>query len=421
MATFEGRIPAQSVPEAVARVGPSRAEDSFTEALATTLDQHDGLALALMAAAGFKLDAEGLTFEVRTQKAFRVVGQPERLRSTDLQIVAFRGPKIVGRAWCECKLDSRESKEQLDNQYEALQVSTPITRQRRLLAIVRSDADRLRVEATERASKSYRARVLTWLEVNDLVSNLGRQSAGAEWAQRPFGVRTTENWDILAEFLEQFEGRVIRFACRPLSQRDLSALAHINDAMDHAKWLLWMAFRSPQIQPYDRRSEMPPDWHDWDIDGLAVLSATIDVIAPVASSWIDRDGWTRYAAITAGAEGKPAFVEAGVWASADLLHARPAPEKDWVRRLEAAKFTFSPSRSETPRATDSSGSWDQTYDEYEREKAYVAREISLPALLESQESLTGQRDRIAGAIRDALQALQRSGLAPRRRRAPARS
>lgn len=395
MASSEGRVPARSVDEAIAREGDRRYEDRLTEVLATALDKHPPLAHALMKAAGVQLDAEGITFRVRTQRAFSVVADPSRTRSTDLEIVALAGEVPVGRLWCENKLDSRERKEQLDDQYDALQAAAPAAQSSRLLAIVPIDRDRREINERTRVSKAFDVKVLTWLELNDLVRRVGMHSAGAAWPDSGRAeLATTESWGVLCNLLEEIAEHGGVLASEPLTAADLSALAQINETMKRLRWLLWQVFDSPRAAPYMRRSSNLPEWRDPDSSGLTVH---IDIGAPLRPCWIDNDDikWTRFAAISANSDGDPpAILEVGLWAWAEPVRTEIARRGDWRDRLASYDFELELESQGAPDA----------------QKAWVWRDVSLFEVLDAE--LIPQRDAIAASVSQVLSYLERQDLAP---------
>jgi hypothetical protein len=340
------------------------------------------------------LPAEGVTFRIRTQKLIGVGG-----RSTDLEIVAWQGAKPLVRLWFENKLDSTERERQLDDQYDALQIAQPAAAASRLFAIVKADSQREEIEMHSRVSNVFSADVLTWLEVRDLVRKVGRQAAGSEWPRRPGKPDTAESWGVLCELLWEIGNQSASpvLGSEPVTQDDLNALAHINRTIERLKSLLWQVFDSPEMHPYGRKSFSDPKWPNPNYYGFVVQA---DISAPTVSCWIEDDevGWMRYAAISAGSgNDSPALLEVGVW-TPDVIDAGAENTQAWRDRLEVADFHLDVPKASNPNEP----------------KAVVWLEE--PLFEDLQPELIAQRDHVAALIRDALQSLERDGLAPKPRK-----
>jgi hypothetical protein len=202
--TTYGRQASTVLRRAAARFGEHRQEDRLTAVFAATLQRNEQLTQALMKKCGVRLRSDGLTFDVSPQAPIR--HDTRASRTTDIAITALRGSTPVGRLWCEGKLYAPEGPRQLDDQFAALSEQTPATGNGRLVAIVLGDEDEEKIKAAQRHSPAFKIRVITWLDVKDLVNEVGASALGADWLDRPVGPREGMDIAILRAFIHWLEG-----------------------------------------------------------------------------------------------------------------------------------------------------------------------------------------------------------------------
>jgi hypothetical protein len=131
----------------------------------------------------------------------------ESQRSIDLEIAADSGGKEVARLWCECKVKAREGIKQLDDQFVALKKAKP--RRSRLVAVVRTHADRKKIEARKDGRPDgFKVAIITWSEVAALVARRGGELAKSGWQEKATAPRAPAVQRVLAELFWYLDDHV---------------------------------------------------------------------------------------------------------------------------------------------------------------------------------------------------------------------
>ena len=333
--TIHGRQANTVLRQAAARFEEHRQEDRLTAVFAATLQRNEQLVQALMRKCGVRLRSDGLSFDVCPQAAIRHGTRASR--TTDIAITALRGSMPVGRLWCEGKLYAPEGRRQLDDQFAALSERTPATGNGRLVAIVLRDEDEETIRAAERQSPTFKIRVITWLDVKDLVNEVGASALGADWLDRPVRPREGIDIAILRAFVRRLEGgnlvsRILN--ARAFSETSFRAIETDDKlALEPATWFLFHASTSDRVrilatQGAEGKVTRTPD-------GGSLIRQDL---LPNRDTRFVTAGFRPFVAISAAAISGSAALQVGVFARARDLDLDGRDMDSWAARLARIGF-----------------------------------------------------------------------------------
>jgi hypothetical protein len=324
-----------AVRQAAARVNVKQQENRLTAVLAVTLAGNEQLTRALMQKCGVRLRGDGVTFDVRPQARIRP-GTATR-RTTDIAITALRGSRSVGRLWCEAKQYAREGPRQLDDQFAALCAQAPASGNGRLLAIVLRDNDGEKIKAADRESLAFKVCVMTWLDVKDLVNEIGARTLGADWLDLP--AQAAEGMDIavLRAFVRWVEGRDCTspiLTARALSDRSIAAIeAGDKVALRRARWFLWHAATSDRVRTHAEFGSLGYLTHS--PDGGLLLRQDL---CPGPATRFSATGFYPFIGISVSESSGTAMLQVGAFAQAGNFDWVGRDLDAWASRLANARF-----------------------------------------------------------------------------------